>query len=1427
MATDQNPRLPENELAPEFVRLLASNPNCDVFEYLRACPRASSLDRLKVLLIDQRHRIATNRALPLRVYLKAFPDIAARGELIRPLIDEDRESRRRSAAQPIDPTTDAAKDLASRAATVRLSDVTTTTPDPSEGWTRPEHPTTGTTRLATRGETTAALESAATRERLSFALDEEYHLHSEAESLRAMLNSVRFTLVRKLGAGGMGVVYEAYDQERGELVALKTMRRADPSALVRFKQEFRSLCDVTHPNLVNLYELFAVEDRWFFTMELVEGCDFIRHIRGPGANRFRARDERREGADREHTAPERGFDEAKLRHALFQLALGVSALHQAGKLHRDVKPTNVLAADDGRIVLLDFGLTADLEETGRRGSSDRRIVGTIAAMSPEQAEGAAVTPASDWYSVGVMLFEALTGELPFQGAPEEILTAKRTRQAPRADTIVGGLPEDLVELCAALLDREASHRKGAREVIAVATGRLAPALDDDEPVEPARPIPIIGRTRHRRVLEDLYQGLQKGLTERLYVFGSTGTGKTTLIRSFLDEASARGAVVLSGRCYERETVPYKALDNLIDSLARYLNRLPPREALDLVPDSVGSLARLFPVLHGVEAVQRVRSAVAETPDRQELRRRASDALCELLKRIGKRARLVLTIDDLQWGDLDSALLLADLFSSASPPRLLFIGCLRSDDDAPGPFFLALEDAVAGSIGRRELAVEPLTSAESRELALALLGREDPIARAQAHMAARESRGNPLFIDELVKHVQLVDPTARWDDVKALDLDVVLWSRIQKQPEDALRLLTIVAVSGRPIRQMIAFEAARLGGGGRVALASLRSARLVRCLGQGPHGEIEIYHDRIRETTVAHLPAAELATAHERLALTLEGEVGVDPEVLAQHYRGAGDLKRACDYLIQAADQAAAALAFDRAARLYSTAIELEPTPAQAHGLRRKQADALANAGRASQAAAAYQQAARTADPETTRALHQFASAQLMISGQIGEGLAILRTLLEPLGEKTPGSPRAALFSLIRHRFLLRLRGLDYRRRSEDQVPPLELARVDLCWAAVTGLSMSEPIRGADFQTRGLLRALKAGEPCRIARALAMEAAHRSTAGDDDPQVDRLIAAARAAAGDPGPPYLQGLIAMASGAQALFQGRWKPAQQLLDDADRRFRDHCAGVAWERDTIHNFTLWALFQMGEISELKKRWTTLSRESRERGDLYAAAMLSSLYRTLVKLADNEPIDHESRLEATLAPSPGATFGLEHAAAFDALFHLDLYRGDAAQALDRVNSVWPQYEKSLLLRIRTLRIVMREQRGRAILAAAERAPLIASLLKTATDDAKALESEDQTWASAHAAYLRGGIAACREDAVAALAYLAKARELYLEAGMNLRAHVIGMRIGEIDPDASRTLRDASQQAVQNHGVVAPARWAGLFAPGFARISGDSIETSI
>ena len=245
------------------------------------------------------------------------------------------------------------------------------------------------------------------------------------------------------------------------------------------------------------------------------------------------------------------------------------------------------------------------------------------------------------------------------------------------------------------------------------------------------------------------------------------------------------------------------------------------------------------------------------------------------------------------------------------------------------------------------------------------------------------------------------------------------------------------------------------------MASLRSARLIRCFGQAHNEEVEIYHDRIRETVVAHLSSESVRWNHERLALGSWQSGPVDPEILATHYRGAVQTERAFEYYSLAADQAAAALAFEHAARLYRVALELNSGhAAQAGALWRKLGDVLANAGRGSEAAQAYGKAAETATPTETLELKRLESTQLLLSGHVEDGLALLHTLLGPLGLSMPRTARQAWISLLRHRFLLKLHGLRFRKRDESQVPAMALARIDLCWSAVAGLSMSEPIRGA-------------------------------------------------------------------------------------------------------------------------------------------------------------------------------------------------------------------------------------------------------------------------------------------------------------------------------------------------------------------------------
>ncbi|HLE64118.1 MAG TPA: serine/threonine-protein kinase, partial [Pyrinomonadaceae bacterium] len=383
------------------------------------------------------------------------------------------------------------------------------------------------------------------------------------------LGTERFKIRRRLGSAGMGVVYEAHDREMDKVVALKALTGTEASHISRFKNEFRSLADVSHPNLVSLYEFMADGQYWFFTMELVHGVNFLEYVR-PGFRSKRSQssitptliksesqseDEAAvyeaqtrqldlpETASLANVSPETSIDRAmikskldieRLTHAIRQLAEGLQALHQTGKLHRDIKPSNVLVSKEGRVVILDFGLVAQLEGTALHDSVN--LAGTPDYMSPEQGAQLPISAASDWYSVGVMLYQALTGRLPFSGKFFEVMVNKQTRDAPPPNQLVPQVPGGLNDLCVSLLRRNPKERPLGAEVLAILGQGTSGPLKVASTASPAsfEVSSFVGRQRHVKELIDSFETTRRGLTVTVYVHGISGMGKSSLVQHFID-----------------------------------------------------------------------------------------------------------------------------------------------------------------------------------------------------------------------------------------------------------------------------------------------------------------------------------------------------------------------------------------------------------------------------------------------------------------------------------------------------------------------------------------------------------------------------------------------------------------------------------------------------------------------------------------------------------------------------------------------------------------------------------------------------------------------------------------------------------------------------------------------------------------------------
>jgi hypothetical protein len=1196
-----------------------------------------------------------------------------------------------------------------------------------------------------------------------------------------MQPDVRFRRLAVLGRGSMGIVYRAFDAEMAQDVALKTLERLGADQLYRLKQEFRTLASVTHPNLVALHDLVVDPAGAFFTMELVDGTDLVSHVRG--------------GAD-----GARRPDLERLRAAAPQLVLGISALHAAGTLHRDVKPSNVLVTRRSRVVLVDFGLATPVAPDG----GGDGVAGTPAYMAPEQLWGAPPSPAADWYAVGVLLYEALTGRLPFAGSPVAALEAKERGWVTPPEGMVPGLPPRLVALVTALLDPRPERRPGPHDILDQLEGAVRPRRPLARAQDETAPRPFVGRTEEVGRLRATLASIVPGRPGVVHVVGPSGIGKTELVRRFCSAVELEGgARVVRGRCHLQESVPFEAVDALVDGLSELLragDEPPP-----LPPEDAAALVRLFPVLARVPAL--AGPVGPEVVEPQELRRRGFLALRALCHALARERPLVLWIDDLQWGDVDSAALLRELLRPPDAPAVLLVVSYRSEERDRMPVLAVLDEGAAGE----RIVVGPLDADDAARLVRLLLPAADEVQAA----VAREAAGSPFLIAELARHLAEAPPVAA--PPTALPLGAVIADRLAQLPAHARDVLELVSVAGGPVERSLVLEAAELGEPGRPVVSALRQASLLRSTTvAGERAAVELYHDRLRDVVLAGLDDDVRRARHGALARVLATRADADPEALFQHWLGAGDAAAAGRWAAVAAERAATALAFDRAAGLYRRALELADAPTRTPELVARLATALANAGRGREAADRFLEAAAAADPaadaDRRLAWRHRAAEQYLRTGHVERGMATTREVLATVGIAMPRTRPGTRLAGVTRRLRLELRGFRPRPYVPARATPAALQRLDACWGAAIVVSLVDQPMCEALGLQHLAAALDLGEPSRLLRALGLEAAREASFGGVFRRRSRrlLRAALRLGRGSTD-PYDHAWCDLAVGISAYMGARWRLARRRCEAAAARWRARCTGVVWETVTADTFVLSALAHMGELGELGRRLPAAIADAEERGDVYAVVGCRTGVPAMHWLALDEAVAARDAADEAMRRWPTVGVHVQHYLHLLAGVQAELYLGRPEEAWTRIAGTWPALRGALLLSMESVAVELRHLRGRVALARAA-AGTAGDAVALATAEAQRIARYRVPTAEPFALLLRAGAARLTEGDAAAAALLGRAAERLARADMALYAAAARWAEALLrGDDAGARVAAAAMQAL---GVRRPAAMAAMLVPG-------------
>lgn len=1068
--------------------------------------------------------------------------------------------------------------------------------------------------------------------------------------------------VDPIAAGQMGFVYQGYDRTRDCQIAIKRLIRRSPEHLYRLKQEFRSLSSIIHPNLVELYDLIdpailehPVEDDRefgpFIAMELIDGINLLDYVRGNGGS-----------SDDGHLS-EAGV--SRLIRCLRQIIDGLEYLHQSGRVHRDIKPENVFIDESDRLVIIDFGLSHAFKDPRKNTS----IGGSPAYMSPEQMRGDELTPASDWFGVGVSLYEVICGECPLD------LRERSDANRSIADEIVAAsdLSPQVANLIQRLLEPVESNRAGPDDV------RLAFDLDKHGRVATPSTMgvfeaPFVGRKPELAQLHEAMQRVLRGSCTVVGISGESGIGKSALTSHALSSRISESFTILTSVCHQQESVPFKALDGIVDTLSNVIMGLPPgrRSKVNSLPR--GALVRLFPVLDRVFADLPAPNAPLQAEPR-EIRDAGFSQLIDLFAVVAEVKPLAIWIDDLQWGDLDSATFLTRL-AGAGLRAAIFLS-FRPADAERAPLLQSLHEAKLFDQPNQYIRLTQLHEDEVSTLVASLLGDRHFTDFEKSIVAS--AGGSPFFACEFARHAQHLDVTGS----SAHKFSQLLEARLNEMEQGSRKVLELLALTKGPCLRRVVERASDEANQAR-STSALINARLITSIRSSSEELLEICHARIRSVIADQILDERKRALYYRLAEALDEEPDPDPLLAFEFYSGCEEKVLAADAAVKAARRAYDALAFDQAIRLYEESLELAPDALNRWQVLSDRALAYAQAGQSKEAGDSALQAAEllAAHPDKhTEYVHQItiAGEQLLRGGYLDDGLATLDLALRAVNLRYYQSPLHAGVSFIYHRAARRLLRRPAIVRATE-LPTKVRARIDACWAAAAGLAWVYPMHSAAHQANYLRLSLQGGEAQRLVRALSTEAVY--VAGIYGHNSERLAGAsirdAKRICDGIDDVVAQGLIKVCETGSAFFAGKFAEAIPLGLDTERFLRSECTGVSWEITNVNLFTMVSMAHLGRFAELHERLPEIVTRASEQGNLLATCCLRTSYaQTLHLLAQDNPDGVRDSMAAARKDWRGEGFEVLHYYLACSETRLLLYQNRIQAAWDRLALTWKDFHWS------------------------------------------------------------------------------------------------------------------------------------------------------